>query len=163
MNKKIRNPIRQLADEIRNNNGSALLLAILILSGMMGATIVASSIIDTGIKMGKTQFDSTKAYFAAEAGAERLLWHTRKAVPLFSPESDSNCSLMSGSVHINFNPFVPNISPATCGGTPSYVQGNGSRYYAKMTSNDTVNKILDFKFYGIFGDVRRSVQVTYYY
>jgi len=162
MNKKIRNPIRQLADEIRNNNGSALLLAILILSGMMGATIVASSIIDTGIKMGKTQFDSTKAYFAAEAGAEQLLWHARNANPIFAPELDASC-VGTLPILINFNTYNPGVSSATCGGTYSYPLENGSKYYAKFTAVDSIAQSLQFNFYGIFGDVRRSVQVTYYY
>lgn len=58
--------------------GNALILTMFIMAGML---IVASSgayVVFLGIKSGGIQAQSTKAYYAAEAGAEKLLWELRK-------------------------------------------------------------------------------------
>ncbi len=58
--------------------GSALILTMFILAGMLIVAMSGSYVILLGIKAGGLQAQSTKAYFAAEAGAERLLWELRK-------------------------------------------------------------------------------------
>jgi len=63
---------------LKNKNGTAILLTLFLLSGMLVVVLSAASIIVSGIKMSRTQTQSTKAFFAAEAGAERALWEIRK-------------------------------------------------------------------------------------
>lgn len=58
--------------------GSAIMLALFILSAIMIIIFAASSVVTSGLKMGAVQSQSTRAYFAAEAGAERLLYEFRK-------------------------------------------------------------------------------------
>lgn len=60
-----------------NLTGSALALTMYILAGMMIVAISGSYIVLNGIKSGGIQAQSAKAYFAAEAGAERVLYEMR--------------------------------------------------------------------------------------
>lgn len=59
-------------------NGSALLLTMFILAGMLIVAVSGSYIILVGIKASGIQSQSVKAYFAAEAGAENILWFLRR-------------------------------------------------------------------------------------
>ena len=60
-------------------SGSALLLTMFILSGMLIVAISGAYIIVLGIRAGSIQSQSTMAYFAAESGAEQLLYTVRKS------------------------------------------------------------------------------------
>lgn len=63
---------------IKNKKGSALILTMFILTGMLIIAMSSSYVILAGIKSGGIQSQSTKAYFAAESGGEKLLWKLRK-------------------------------------------------------------------------------------
>lgn len=60
-----------------NKSGSALILTMFILAGMLIVAMSGTYIVFLGIKAGGIQAQSTKAYYAAEAGAEELLWELR--------------------------------------------------------------------------------------
>jgi hypothetical protein len=98
----------------RNKPGSALALTMFILAGMMVVALSGSYIILLGIKASGIQSQSTKAYFAAESGAERLLWELRKqdlSRPIVSFEnivlSDSLGSGSSYEVYYtHFSPLI---------------------------------------------------------
>ncbi|MFZ4631735.1 MAG: pilus assembly PilX N-terminal domain-containing protein [Patescibacteria group bacterium] len=71
--------IKQLLNKIKvNKRGSALALTMFILAGMMIVAISGSYIVVLGIKSAGVQSQSTRAYFAAESGAEKVLWEMRK-------------------------------------------------------------------------------------
>ena len=57
--------------------GSALILTMFIMAGMLLVAMGGAYVVLLGIKAGGIQAQSTKAYYAAEAGAERLLWELR--------------------------------------------------------------------------------------
>lgn len=57
--------------------GSALILTMFIMAGMLIVALGGAYVVFLGIKAGGIQAQSTKAYYAAEAGAERLLWELR--------------------------------------------------------------------------------------
>ena len=64
---------------IKNKHGSAMLLMTLLsLASILMISLSLSAIVINGLKMGVIQVHSTKAFFAAEAGAERILWEIRK-------------------------------------------------------------------------------------
>ena len=64
---------------LKNKTGSAMLLmTFFVLASILTISLSLSAIVVNGLKMGVTQVHSTKAFFAAEAGAERILWETRK-------------------------------------------------------------------------------------
>ncbi|HBA36683.1 TPA: hypothetical protein DCZ15_02290 [Candidatus Falkowbacteria bacterium] len=79
-----------------NQPGSALLLTMFIMAGMLVSALGGAYVALISIKSGGVQAQSTKAYFAAEAGAERLLWEMRQnsyvyttpdeEVPIFEDE-----------------------------------------------------------------------------
>jgi len=71
-------------------SGSALLLTMFIMAGMLIVAISGSSLVLAGIKAGGIQAQSTKAYFAAEAGSERLLWELRKNSYYYSSPSTAS-------------------------------------------------------------------------
>jgi len=59
----------------QNQTGSALLvISMLVLAFVLVLALGASAVVRNGILMGRNQVESTKAFFAAEAGAERILW-----------------------------------------------------------------------------------------
>jgi uncharacterized protein (UPF0333 family) len=60
-----------------DKSGSALALTMFILAGMMIVATSGAYIVMIGIKSSGVQSQSTKAYFAAESGAERLLWEMK--------------------------------------------------------------------------------------
>ncbi len=61
-----------------DKEGSALALTMFILAGMLVVALSGSYIILLGIKAAGVQSQSTKAYFAAEGGSEKLLYELRK-------------------------------------------------------------------------------------
>jgi hypothetical protein len=58
--------------------GSAMILTMFILAGMLIVAMSGSYLILIGITAAGMQSQSTKAYFAAEAGIEDILWEFRK-------------------------------------------------------------------------------------
>ena len=74
---------------VKNNEGTALLMTLMILASVLTMVLGASGVITQGIIMNRTQERSTKAYFAAEAGAERSLWKIRKSEFDYSGCADS--------------------------------------------------------------------------
>jgi hypothetical protein len=72
---------------IRAKTGNALILTMFIMAGMLIVAISSSYIVVLGIKAGGIQAQSTKAYFVAEAGAEKLLWELNNGfyIPDYDP------------------------------------------------------------------------------
>lgn len=91
--------------KILNKKGTALLMTILILNSIVIISLAAANLVMSGVKMSGTQARSTKAYFAGEAGAERVLYEFRKN-SLYSggfPGSNQNVfpetSLLNNSIY----------------------------------------------------------------
>lgn len=65
----------------KDNRGSTVvLLSVLVLATVLTIVLASSEVLSNGLQEDKLQLDSTKAYFAAEAGAERLLYQVRNAL-----------------------------------------------------------------------------------
>ncbi|MDA3803027.1 MAG: hypothetical protein PF488_04035 [Patescibacteria group bacterium] len=64
--------------------GNTLLLTMFIMAGMIIVASSGSYLALLAIRAGSVQSQSTKAYFLAESGAERLLYEIRKGT--YSPE-----------------------------------------------------------------------------
>ena len=69
--------------------GSALILTMFILAGMMVVAFSGAYIVLLGVKAADVQAQSGKAYFVAEAGDERLLWELRQNGWIYSTPSAS--------------------------------------------------------------------------
>ncbi len=104
-------------------SGSALMLTLFILSAVMLIVIGGATTIASGLKMGRIQAYSTRAYFAAEAGAERLLYEVRKGSSFddLTNTGQSNVfgttTLSMGSEYtVNYDSFLPEIIFTSIGG-----------------------------------------------
>lgn len=119
---------------ISHKKGTALLMTILILNSVIIVSLGAAKLIISGVKMSGTQARSTKAYFAGEAGAERVLWEFRK-------NGLYNGGLPGGDSVV----FVDTLLP------------NKSSYKVDYTNPGTVKFISTGSFIG----VKRSVEVEF--
>jgi hypothetical protein len=70
-----------------NKKGTALLMTVLILNSILIVSLAIAQIVFSGVKMGNKEALSTKAYFAAETGAERVLWEFRKGACVGNAEA----------------------------------------------------------------------------
>lgn len=124
---------------IKNNQGVALLLTLLMLSGILVVTLGAADLVLAGIKMNRQTGYSSLAFFASEAGLERALWEARKHNYLFpNPPADN----IFGSVELGNN---------------SFYQVNYATSSPPLVPVPTVT----FKSIGSFRGVKRSVESTY--
>lgn len=87
---------------MKNKQGSALLLTLFLVSGIMIVAFAGSYIIVSGLRSGGLQYDSSRAYYVAESGAEYSLMKVRKQ------DFDLKGSLW-GEI---FNQNMPNSYPA---------------------------------------------------
>ena len=134
----------------KNNQGTVLFMTMLILTGMLVVVLGAANLVTQGIKMSGGQERSTIAYFAAEAGAERILWEIRNNSFNFG-----GCSVGN---YIDFD--IINIPPnsATCDFSEhSYILSNNALYSVVYSSNSPIT----FTSSGVFSDVNRSVDISY--
>lgn len=136
-----------------NNKGSLLLITVLILASMLTISLGVASIITSGLVQGRTQANSTKAYFAAESGGEQVLWEIRKN--FFEPELV--CSTTLGTIYVKF----PEASSptSTCVSTvQNYSLSNGSNYNITFTSS---SPYIIMNINGVSQNLKRTVQVFY--
>ena len=82
----------------RAKKGSALILTLFILTGMLIVALSSSYIILVGIRSGGIQSQSTKAYFTAEAGAENLLWQMRHGSYTQPTQPSDTDAILSGTM-----------------------------------------------------------------
>jgi Tfp pilus assembly protein PilX len=145
-------------NKLLNNKGVAIYLAILVLTGILIVSLGAANLVVNGLKMSKTQYDSTKAYFAAEAGAERVLWEIRKNNFAFKSVDNIDCQIND---YINFdNTTIPPavLAVATCGSEQINTLSNGVSYSVILKSMGTATSTQSV---GIYGDTIRVIEVSY--
>lgn len=144
---------------LTDRRGTAIFLALFILAGILIVSLGAANLVVSGLKMSKTQYDSTKAYFAAEAGAERVLWEIRKNG--FIPSSAIGCDLTDGDTtndYINFDNINSDPDPATCGDEQINTLSNGASYSVILKSMGTATSTQSI---GSYRDTIRVIEVSY--
>jgi len=149
----ISNNLRKKAEIlIKNHNGVALLMTMLIMASFLVVVLMAADIITSGITMAKTQTFSTRAFFAAEAGAERALWEVRKNNFAFERADTTAC--FDPTDYIEF--IYP--APAVCNLTlQEYTLSNNASYSVVYASSSPII----FRSIGDFSDTRRVVEVSF--
>lgn len=99
---------------IKKQKGSALVLTMFIMAGMLIVAMGSAYVALLGLKASGLQTQSTKAYFAAEAGAEKMIWEVRKnglnplpvrSIVILEDES----TLASSSYKVYFTSKEPNM------------------------------------------------------
>ncbi len=117
--------------------GSALILTMFILAGMLLVAISSSYVVTLGIKAGGIQAQSTRAYFIAESGIELFLWELR----------------VNGHKYLDDNkngppPFVKDLVPPQATGLlrKFEITRKGDRIYQSV---------------GEFGNTKRAVEIEF--
>jgi hypothetical protein len=132
--------------KIKNKKGNALLMSIFILSGVLVVSLGAADLVVPGIKMGRTQQSSAKAYFAAESGIERILLETR----IYEMDISGCDSLVNK--YIDFN-------TKTCVNSEQiYILSNGAEYSVIFISSSPQ---ISFRSTGNYQETRRTVEVNF--
>ena len=132
--------------------GTAIMMTVLILSVVLTVTLAAADIVRNGLIMGHNQVDSTKAYFAAETGAEQYLWE------VFQNGFDHDpCDPASD---ISFNNGDCGGSAPCCVVAPvDHNLSNGAIYQAYYTKTGCCD--ITFISSGIYSDNQRNIEINY--
>lgn len=131
------------------------MMTVIILSGVLVVTLGASEIVKLGLRMGRTQLNSTKAFFAAETAAEQVLQEVWK----------NNIYLERlGAVPCVADDWV-NFTNAQCAGVEACCVGS-PKIYALTDSNYGViyNKTgndVTFRAIGSSTDIQRIMEISY--
>ena len=153
----------------KNNQGSTMLLmTFLVLASILTISLSLSAIVVNGLKMGANQVHSTKAFFAAEAGAERILWETRK-----ENQSDPGEGIVGHFCGVNPAYFCfANNTDDTLDDCVADCFAVGKFYKQQLTNNSTYKIKFDygiaaanvtrFKSYGNYNnEINRVIELKY--
>ncbi len=152
-----------------NNQGSSIiLLTALIMAAMLTIALTANEIIQKGLGMARVQINSTKAYFAAEAGAERILWEVRNN----GYDINSHCDNLGS--YIPFTQLDPTLSAIDTGAscdndntdhneTQKFITGNDAEYqiFYKYDNTLPTDKTTIYAIGNYKDEVRRVIELTY--
>lgn len=154
--------------------GTLLILTIIILTAVLTVVMAVADIVRNGLIIDRTQLESTKAFFAAEAGAERILWELRHNTLNPDPPNGGGHPCLSGNYFcfdvIDIN--ISDIKDQACqdldgGGSCNNVdyQGlssNNSTYQLKYEHiDDGINATTTLTSIGKFQNVGRNVQLRF--
>ncbi len=132
-------------------------MTLLMLSSILVVALSVSDIVNIGLHINRNQVYSTKAYFAAEAGAEQVLSEIRSNG--FDPRDDSSKNCDDGD-YISFNNGDCGGSAPCCLATEQiYTLSTSTEYSVRYNNPDCCQIILTSR--GRFTDVQRAIQATY--
>jgi hypothetical protein len=138
-------------NKMKNETGStALFLVLVMMSSFFLITLTAADIARNGLKMSGSQLDSTKAYYAAEAGAEKMIWEIRK--------NGFNTAVCNPSGEkIDFDIGSCNVDCCTPAGR-SYSLTNSATYTIEYKLDTPTTTLMCA---GGFKDLERKIQLKY--
>ncbi|MBI4653126.1 hypothetical protein HY750_02630 [Candidatus Kuenenbacteria bacterium] len=133
-----------------DQKGSAIFLVILILAGILTATIGINNLVVKGIKFSRNISWSAPAYFAAETGMEKALYQIRKVnstvVPI-AEDINGNFDLNGQSATWVIGFKCNTLNPPNCAGDE-----------ISALPDDTT---LTIKSTGSYKDVHRSIALSF--
>ena len=134
------------------------MMTVIVLSGVLAVTLGASEIVKLGLRMGRTQLNSSKAFFAAETAAEQVLQEVWKpGIDLQRPASSGGGPCVVDA-WVNFDDGECGGVAACCVDTPkiySLVDSN----YGVIYNTDGYNKV--FRAIGSSTDIQRIMEISY--
>ncbi len=95
----------------KDKPGSALALTMFILAGMLIVAMSGSTVILLGLKAGGIQAQSTKAYYNAESGTERILWELNQNSAVLPSTSLTEPMLEETLGEGNYKIYYTNFEP----------------------------------------------------
>lgn len=128
------------------------MITILVMASILTVALSLGSVVINGLKASNTQANATKAYFAAESGAERILWEVRKND--FDPATTTPVICIDGQYFLNdFSACGNNIDATTITN-----QSNNSLFYILYGVDMATTTLTGF---GEFAGTRRAIQLQY--
>ena len=118
--------------------GSALLMALLIITSIVIIAMGGSTLALTGVRMAGVQSQSVRSYYASEAGIEELLYRVRKDLSI-------DLSPAIGTIVINKTTFTDSETD----------------YEVKLSAKRPFNEENIFTSLGFYLNTRRSVDVSF--
>lgn len=142
----------------------AIFLTMFILSTMLFVAITASDIIQNGLKMSRAHINATKAYFGAEAGAERILWEVRKNG--HNPVGPPAWNLGGGNRCVRFDAYptgdIHNNRTHPCNNTNLVKQELVNVEVDYWIRYNYIDPTIEFGSVGDYkGETRRMVEISY--
>lgn len=120
-----------------NKSANAMIFTMFILAGMLVVALSGAYLILMGITSGGLQAQSTKAYFAAESGIERILWEFRQNSADYGTENIGN--------------GVPIIEDLALGDNLSF----------QVYHTYNPNTLHNYTSVGSFNTIKRSVEISF--
>jgi uncharacterized protein (UPF0333 family) len=120
----------------KRKKGSALIMTMFILAGILIVAMSGAYLILRGINSGILQSESVKAYFIAESGAENILWEFRQ----------NSADYGTGNIGTGVALKVQDL-----GGNTSY----------RILHIENPNTLHNYKSVGNYRNVKRSVEVSF--
>lgn len=127
-----------------------MFLVLVMMSSFFLITLTVSDIIRNGLKTSGSQLDSTKAYYAAEAGAERIIWEIRK--------NDFDVAACIALEKIDFDAGPCDTNDCCTPAGRSYSLSNNATYTIQYDFSAPDTTLMCS---GGFGDVERKVRLQY--
>lgn len=136
--------------------GTILIMTLLMLSSILVVALSVSDIVNIGLRINQNQVYSTKAYFAAEAGAEQILNNVR---------NNSNFDIFNDCNDLDYVVF-DNIGICVdtepCCQNSIYQNPIGDANYTVQYDIDDANlAVVKLTSRGSYSDVQRAIQVAY--
>lgn len=107
-----------IKDKLTKQQGSALLMTVLILAGIMTVALNAASVVMSGTILSGVQERSTLAFYAAESGAEQFLFEARVNDSLPDVSTDNLYSAVlsnNASFSVDYGTSTDSISATSTG------------------------------------------------
>ena len=138
---------------IKNQKGSTIIMiTLLVMASILTVSLSLSNVVINGLKSSLNQANATKAYFAAETGAERVLWEIRKKEPTSFDPWDDGCT--------NLNNYILNTFDG-CEGASGLNHknnyGDALFYINYATSTPTTTLTI----FGEYKGTRRALKLKY--
>lgn len=138
--------IKKILRKIRNVNGSALLVALLVMGVLLSISLALSALVFRELRITKDMMSSGRAYYAAESGIEIALYRLNSNLPGWEPGDEAGSD---GWVPI----FVGDEAVA------EYSVNNTCRTYPCFDDYDTSNITGDLQqLYGVL-DLNEAVNI----
>ncbi len=137
--------------KIKNQKGSAIFLVILILAGILTATIGINNLVVKGIRLSRSIAWSSPAYFAAETGMEKALNQIRILNPTEIPEPVGDD--INGNFDLNGQTAQWKVGFKCTGGIEDCA--------GELIENLDNNTTLTIKSIGEFQNVNRSIESSF--
>lgn len=148
---------------IQSQKGSvAIMSTMMMLFAILLIVTMFSNIVNMSIRISKEQLDSTKTYYAAEAGAEKILWEARKNKLIEDGIlSTTDCEVCYDNSNVLLGLVktpAANGCASSCGGANVQNLASGTSYtidydYEVGTTTLTIK--------GFYENVRRTIDISW--